>query len=108
MWFEATGVEDIKPNGMKAVILTTFDLEVLVYRKDDLYFASFARCPHGDVMLSGGTFDGTIVRCSGHDYGFNVESGQCDAHPSYSLITLPTKVENEKVFIKISIRDLIL
>jgi len=38
------------------------------------------RCPHGDMPLSDAAFDGTIVTCLHHQWGFDCTSGKCVTH----------------------------
>ncbi len=38
------------------------------------------RCPHSDMPLSDAAFDGKIVTCPHHQWGFDCTSGKCVTH----------------------------
>jgi toluene monooxygenase system ferredoxin subunit len=38
------------------------------------------RCPHADMPLSDAAFDGMIVTCLHHQWGFDCTSGKCVTH----------------------------
>ena len=38
------------------------------------------RCPHADMPLSDAAFDGKIVSCPHHQWGFDCASGKCVTH----------------------------
>ncbi len=38
------------------------------------------RCPHADVPLNDATFNGQIVTCPHHQWGFDGASGKCVTH----------------------------
>ena len=38
------------------------------------------RCPHADMPLSDAAFDGKIVSCPHHQWGFDCTSGKCVTH----------------------------
>ncbi len=38
------------------------------------------RCPHADVPLDDATFNGKVVTCPHHQWGFDSSSGKCVTH----------------------------
>lgn len=38
------------------------------------------RCPHADMPLTEASFDGTVVTCPHHQWGFDGGSGKCVTH----------------------------
>lgn len=56
------------------------------------------RCPHADMPLNDGCFDGKRVLCSIHRWGYDGSTGKCvtHAHPS-ALHAYPLQVEGDEV-----------
>jgi toluene monooxygenase system ferredoxin subunit len=58
--------------GKKSVLLVwPVDGEIKAYR---------GRCPHADMPLTDGCFDGTTVTCDVHRWGFDGANGKCVTH----------------------------
>ena len=74
-----------------------------IYRTDDdRYFATDGLCTHEQVHLSGGLVMGTIIECPKHNGRFDFTTGAAKGAPvCVDLKTYPTKVEGDRVFIKI-------
>ena len=66
--------EDIPENGMKKVEVDG-GLNVLVLNSDGRYFAYQAVCPHQEVELCEGLFDGRTLTCHEHLWQWDVETG---------------------------------
>jgi toluene monooxygenase system ferredoxin subunit len=66
---------DIAPSGMKS-----YDIEsgskVLVVNAGDEYFAYQGLCPHQDVCLDEGFFDGSTLTCHQHLWQWDVRTGE--------------------------------
>jgi 3-phenylpropionate/trans-cinnamate dioxygenase ferredoxin component len=52
------------------------DLNILIIRIGDEFFAVNNKCPHMGGDLSQGTLDGTIITCPVHHSQFDVTTGQ--------------------------------
>ena len=73
-----------------------------IYRTDDRYFATDGLCTHEQVHLSGGLVMGTIIECPKHNGRFDFTTGAAKGAPvCVDLKTYPTRVEGDRVFIKI-------
>lgn len=66
--------DDCPKNGMKA-FATEDGLTVLVVNTGDRYYAYQARCPHMDVALEEGFFDGSVITCHEHLWQWDVSTG---------------------------------
>ena len=58
---------------------------VIVVRLDGVIVATPGVCPHEDVGLATGAFDGHLLTCPGHGYQFDLETGRCTHDPGLVL-----------------------
>ena len=66
--------DDCPKSGMKA-FATEGGLKVLVVNTGDRYYAYQAACPHMDVALEEGFFDGSVITCHEHLWQWDVSTG---------------------------------
>lgn len=91
---------------------------LLIWKKDHLFFATSEECPHQGASLSSveltGTMvpsdpkklsyglEGCIIRCPWHAWEFNVETGRkMYVEDQRCLVTYKVLVENDNVYIKL-------
>jgi toluene monooxygenase system ferredoxin subunit len=56
------------------------------------------RCPHADMPLSEATFNGQIVTCPHHQWGFDGGDGKCVTHlVRNALHPYPLRVEGNEI-----------
>lgn len=56
------------------------------------------RCPHADMPLTEATFDGKVVTCPHHMWGFDCASGKCVTHlVRNALHSYPVQVEGDEI-----------
>lgn len=67
-------VEDVPPNGMREVELEA-GLKVVVANSGSDYFACQAVCPHQDIALCEGLYDGSVLTCHMHLWQWDIRSG---------------------------------
>ncbi len=73
---------------------------ILLCRRGDSVFAIDDNCPHEDVSLSLGAFDGHVVRCPLHGSRFCVSSGAVlDPPAEQNLLTHDVTIENDWIHI---------
>ncbi len=111
---ELLKIDDLKNGQMKAY--SAGGREVLVAKVGDKFFAANNRCPHFGAKLAEGKLEGTIVTCPKHASRFDLKDGHVVRwtdwsgiklgvakifKPPRSLAMYPTKVEGDKVLIKI-------
>lgn len=66
---------DIPTNGMKSYD-TSIGIKVLVAHSGDAYYAYQGMCPHQDVCLDEGFFDGSTLTCHQHLWQWDITSGE--------------------------------
>ncbi len=56
------------------------------------------RCPHADVPLEGSTFNGAVITCPHHQWGFDATSGKCVTHlVRNALHPYPLRIEGNEI-----------
>lgn len=58
-------------------------------------------CPHAGGNLSGGTVEGTVVRCPWHDWPFDLDTGLCIHSDKASAVRYPAEVRDGVVWVEI-------
>ena len=66
---------DIPPNGMKAYDAETGS-KVLVVHAGDTFYAYHGLCPHQEVCLDEGFFDGSTLTCHQHLWQWDITTGE--------------------------------
>lgn len=83
---EIPGGSDLKSGHMKMFRLG--DLEILLARVGDTFYAADNRCPHMGGNLSAGTLEKTIVTCPRHHSQFDLADGHVVRWTDYSGLKL--------------------
>ncbi|MCS6955502.1 MAG: Rieske (2Fe-2S) protein [Candidatus Calescibacterium sp.] len=101
-WIEAGIIENFKENNKK-VIRVNDELEVMVIKIKDSFFAIENKCSHDEKPLSDGKIiDGEIIECKYHGARFNLQNGKALKMPAVTPINIfKTKIENDKIYILI-------
>ena len=89
---------DIPANGMKECDAEG-GLKVLIVNSGDEYFACQARCPHQDVALCEGMFDGSVVTCHQHLWQWDIRSGAPLGAAEAPLQRYEVSVENGAIHV---------
>jgi toluene monooxygenase system ferredoxin subunit len=66
---------DIPANGMKSYD-TALGVKVLIANAGDAYYGYQGMCPHQDVCLDEGFFDGTTLTCHQHLWQWDITTGE--------------------------------
>src|SRR5438067_12336171 len=69
----ACHVTDVPPEGLRECELED-GLKVLVANSGDAYYACQATCPHQDVALCEGLYDGAVLTCHQHLWQWDIRS----------------------------------
>lgn len=89
---------DVPVNGM-----AEFDagegLKVLIASSGDEYFACQASCPHQDVPLAEGLFDGSVLTCHQHLWQWNIRSGSPIGVAEIPLECFKVEMDNDSIYI---------
>jgi len=60
------------------------------------------RCPHADMPLTEASFDGKVVTCQHHQWGFEGISGKCVTHlVRNALHPYPLRVEGDEILVDV-------
>jgi nitrite reductase/ring-hydroxylating ferredoxin subunit len=73
---------------------------IVVIRTGNGVSAFHDRCPHAQWPISDGEIIDGILVCPGHEWQFNVISGQCLNSPAYQLKPLSVIVHNDSIHIE--------
>ena len=93
-------VADIPPNGMKECNAEG-GLRLLVANSGAEYFAVQAICPHQDVPLCEGLFDGTVLTCHQHLWQWDIRSGAPRGIAEAPLERFDVTVEDGAIFVDV-------
>jgi toluene monooxygenase system ferredoxin subunit len=74
-------------------------LKVLIASSGDEYFACQATCPHQDVSLAEGLFDGSVLTCHQHLWQWNIRSGSPIGLAEMPLDCFKVEVDNDSIYI---------
>jgi len=89
---------DVPTNGM-----AEFDagegLKVLVANSGEEYFACQATCPHQDVSLAEGLYDGSVLTCHQHLWQWDIRSGSPLGLAEMPLNCFKAEVDNDSIYI---------
>lgn len=75
------------------------DTKVLLVWVDDSVRAFQAHCPHQDVALANGIFDGAVLTCHEHLWQFDARTGKGLDPDDSCLGCFDVRIENEEVWV---------
>jgi toluene monooxygenase system ferredoxin subunit len=76
--------------------------KLLLVNLGDRIAAYVDRCPHLGVPLSRGTLEGDVLRCSGHDWEFDLRSGKGLNPARACLEEVPLRIDGEDVLVEVT------
>ena len=97
-WVEVGSIGDIPIRGARCV--NTPEGRIAVFRTaEGQVFAIEDHCPHKGGPLSQGIVHGPSVTCPLHNWVISLETGKALGADEGSVKTVPTRIENERLFI---------
>jgi toluene monooxygenase system ferredoxin subunit len=89
---------DVPENGM---VECTVDggLKLLVANSGSDYFAVQATCPHQDVALCEGLYDGSVLTCHQHLWQWDIRTGAPIGLAEAPLEVFPVEVEGDSIYV---------
>lgn len=72
---------------------------LLVWPKDSQPRAFQGVCPHQDIPLCEGRFDGRVIMCRAHQWTFDARTGQGINPGNCRLAEYPLKIENDTIYV---------
>ncbi|WP_158964720.1 nitrite reductase small subunit NirD [Chachezhania sediminis] len=101
-WLDLGLLSDIPFRGARKV--KTPQGCVAVFRTaDDAVFAVSDSCPHKAGPLSEGIVHGNKVTCPLHNWVFSLETGEAQGADDGQIPTYPTRVEDDRVFLDVTL-----
>ena len=94
----ACGREEVSPGGLKECVLDG-GAKVLIARNEDEYFACQATCPHQEVALCEGLFDGSTLTCHQHLWQWDIRTGAPIGLAESPLECYRTQVDGDAVYV---------
>ncbi|MBT0651491.1 Rieske (2Fe-2S) protein [Geomobilimonas luticola] len=76
--------------------------EILLVNSKGTIYACETECPHQGAPLSGALLkEAGIITCQRHGYRFNLQTGECQDYPEYTLKTYPVQVVGDEIHVGI-------
>jgi len=90
--------QSIPANGM-VQCETAEGLKLLVANSGDDYFAYQAMCPHQEVPLCEGMYDGSVLTCHQHLWQWDIRTGAAMGLAEAPLESFPVQVEGDSLYV---------
>jgi toluene monooxygenase system ferredoxin subunit len=90
--------QDVEPGGMSGFEVAG-GARVLLLRVEDRVYACNDVCPHQEVSLSEGMFDGEVLTCHQHLWQWNVATGEAIGLAECPLNVYRVEVEGESIYV---------
>ena len=90
---------DVVPGELRAFAVPGVTWPVIVAFADGELVACPGVCPHEDVALVDGDFDGRAITCHGHGYEFDLRTGRCAHDPALALRRYPITLVGDEVWV---------
>jgi len=90
--------QSIPANGM-VQCETAEGLKLLVANSGDDYFAYQATCPHQEVPLCEGMYDGSVLTCHQHLWQWDIRTGAAMGLAEAPLESFPVQVEGDSLYV---------
>lgn len=90
---------DVADDEPRAFAVAGVTWPVIVTRVAGELYAVPGVCPHEDVALADGELEGTLLRCPGHGYVFDLRTGRCRHEPSLALRRYPITLVGDEVWV---------
>jgi nitrite reductase/ring-hydroxylating ferredoxin subunit/Fe-S cluster biogenesis protein NfuA len=76
--------------------------DILLVRIEGKVMAFRNQCPHMSMPLDRGLVDGSAITCPWHGFRFDLSTGECITAPHVQLEPFPVRVEDQRVWIRLS------
>lgn len=102
MAFEKAGTLDDVWEGEMLEAEVDGKLVLIVSMEGGEFRAYQGVCPHQDIPLSEGKFDGRVVMCRAHQWTFDARTGQGVNPGDCRLAEYPVKVDGEDILVDVA------
>jgi len=86
--------EDLPPG--KSAIITAGDEEIALFNYKGKYFAIANKCLHKGSPLGEGRIEEGVIICPGHEWRYDLTTGDCPQNPFMKTIRIGLEVEGER------------
>lgn len=83
----------------KAAIVAAGEEEIALFNYKGKYYAIANKCPHKGSPLGEGRIEEGILICPGHEWRFNLKTGDCMQNPYMKTKIYPVKLRNGSIYI---------
>ncbi len=97
---ELCRIEEVPENGMKE-FETSSGLKLLVLHSSDGYHVYNGICPHQEVALCEGLYDGSVLTCHEHLWQWKVDTGEPVGLAECPLKPYPISVDDGKIYVEV-------
>lgn len=98
------GKADVPANGLKECE-GAGGVKLLIVNSGSEYFAVQGLCPHQEIPLCEGMFDGTVLTCHQHLWQWDIRTGEPQGLAEAPLERYEVKVEGENILVGDKIPD---
>jgi len=92
--------EDVPENGMKQIEAETGH-KLLVLHSAEGYHVYDAMCPHQEVPLCEGLYDGSVLTCHEHLWQWKVGTGEAVGLAECPLQPYPASVQDGEIYVHV-------
>ena len=86
---------DIPQDGFK--VFDVADGKVLIANSDNAYYGYNGYCPHQEVCLAEGLYDGKVLTCHEHLWQWDIASGEPQGLAEAPLVVRPIEQINDEI-----------
>lgn len=90
---------DVAPGELHAFAVPGVTWPVIVTYSEGKLVACPGVCPHEDVALWDGDFDGAAITCHGHGYRFDLATGRCSHDGDLVLRRYPITLVGDEIWV---------
>lgn len=101
-YLKLANLEDIAPGEVIQIYLEQEDWEVGIANDGEQIYAFRDVCPHQAFPLSVGRLNGCKMVCAGHNWEFDLKTGQAVLPPIRKRLELyPVKIDGNDIWVKV-------
>jgi toluene monooxygenase system ferredoxin subunit len=89
---------DIQHNGFK--VFEVDGEKILIAQSEGEFYAYGGICPHQEVCLSDGMYDGKTFTCHQHLWQWDISTGEPQGLAEGPLISKPIQVNSDELYLK--------
>lgn len=95
--------EDL-PIGKSAIVLVD-DVEIALFNYKEEIHAVANKCPHKGGPLGEGRVQEGVIVCPGHEWRFELKTGNSMQNPEMRVQAFPVRVKDEKIYVGFKKKD---